>query len=780
MGSVASTDRRLVGTGFSKTGSFCKPHKLKHRLKEAKVRSKLAKQSCRTFRQMVLGWSLRNLHCLVVEFEASIALREITASADLARPKAPTLQEDLARLYRESIVADTCLLYEHQLFNVHRCILNSRCAWLQSFLRSIIDEKSDGPIGLNLPGSPVSPVVLDAFIFFLYTGIIHREKLSTTEYEQFCLLNSTLGVSNDWHADIASLFHEPNDDADIEIVFTRNTKCISSENVSTNDVTSKYASLRYGQAFKKTLRQTYLCHSAILATRSPFFRSLIVKRRIDSSRKSKRVRIFLDESVIPRQYAPVIFDAFYTDRVDLSTIERGHLPSASSLSEVKAIASGKCLTSPLEEATEIYQIGRFLDFPILVQGCEDILASRLDYDTLNALYGWSSEAHGSPYVRRCCVAFLAEHFSHIVNSPDLFNLDETLLIEALKSDFVQASELEILVAVLKWGEHQLTRIMEEREPNLLAGTMHSISRKGFKRSAESDAELRQILANLLPLIRFDYILPRNHVLFLNALQRNLLDIDYGQKQEESNEASPAEVGSTAYHRLWSSGSVVTHPRLFMPFYALTKKAFVKKALSAPEELVSLIDHRPPYDISANTVDLLKPCSPYDTYQRDFDGQCELSTLIDSEWVEKIHDEVAAILRDDPFVYRAMNCGCSYHKEAVLHLVQMKVIRQYGLEDVAREIIQYKKRWPLLPFSRSPQIDHASTPMSDVSEFQDQQSCSEWYLPDLTMPSAYKNFAMNHHSSHSLPRRRVRDVVTPLSGQLEDLLLEVHNVFAKRK
>ncbi|CDW53012.1 BACK domain containing protein [Trichuris trichiura] len=610
---------------------------------------------------MVLGWSLRNLHCLVVEFEASLALRDITASADLARPKAPSLQEDLARLYRESIVTDTCLLYEQQLFNVHRCILNSRCAWLQSFLRTV-GENNDGPIELNLPGSPISPVLLDAFIFFLYTGIIHREKLSTTEYEQFCLLNSTLGVSNDWHADIASLLHEPNDDdADIEIVFTRNTKCISFENVSsTNDVTSKYASLRYGQACKKALRQTYLCHSAILATRSPFFRSLIVKRRVDSYKQGKRVKIFLDESVIPRQYAPVIFDAFYSDRVDLSAIERGHLPSASSLSEVKAIASGKCLTSPLEEATEIYQIGRFLDFPILVQGCEDILASRLDYDTLNALYGWSSEAHGSPYLRRCCVAFLAEHFSHIVNSPDLFNLDETLLIETLKSDFVQASELEILVAILRWGEHQLTRIMEEREPNLLAGTMHSISRKGFKRNAESDAELRHILANLLPLIRFDYILPRNH-LFLNALQRNLLDIDYGQKQEES-------VGSTAYHRLWSSGSVVTHPRLFMPFYALAKKTFVKKALSAPDELVSLIDHRPPYDISANTVDLLKPCSPYETYQRDFDGQCELSTLIDTEMVEKIHGEVAAILRDDPFVYRAMNCGCSYHKEAVLHLV----------------------------------------------------------------------------------------------------------------
>jgi len=47
--------------------------------------------------------------------------------------------------------------------------------------------------------------------------------------------------------------------------------------------------------------------------------------------------------------------------------------------------------------------------------------------------------------------------------------------------FFQASELEVLQSVLKWGEHQLVRRMEDREPNLLSHTAHSVARKGVKK-----------------------------------------------------------------------------------------------------------------------------------------------------------------------------------------------------------------------------------------------------------------------------------------------------------
>lgn len=70
--------------------------------------------------------------------------------------------------------------------------------------------------------------------------------------------------------------------------------------------------------------------------------------------------------------------------------------------------------------------------------------------------------------------------------------------------------MKILEAVIRWGEHELVRRMEEREPNLIANTIHSISRKGIRRSELNDEELKSILANLLPLVRIDYILPPFH------------------------------------------------------------------------------------------------------------------------------------------------------------------------------------------------------------------------------------------------------------------------------
>lgn len=88
-------------------------------------------------------------------------------------------------------------------------------------------------------------------------------------------------------------------------------------------------------------------------------------------------------------------------------------------------------------------------------------------------------------------------------------MDHAHLVNVLQSHFLQASELEILQAVLKWGEHELVRRMEDREPNLLNHTVHSVTRKGVKKKDLSDIELREILSELLPLVRIDHILPHN-------------------------------------------------------------------------------------------------------------------------------------------------------------------------------------------------------------------------------------------------------------------------------
>ena len=58
--------------------------------------------------------------------------------------------------------------------------------------------------------------------------------------------------------------------------------------------------------------------------------------------------------------------------------------------------------------------------------------------------------------------FLREEFQAVTQSPVLHQLDKLHLMEVLKSPFLQASELEILQAVLKWGEFELIRRMEDR------------------------------------------------------------------------------------------------------------------------------------------------------------------------------------------------------------------------------------------------------------------------------------------------------------------------------
>lgn len=58
--------------------------------------------------------------------------------------------------------------------------------------------------------------------------------------------------------------------------------------------------------------------------------------------------------------------------------------------------------------------------------------------------------------------FLREEFQPVSQSPVLHQLDKIHLIEVLKSPFLQASELEVLHAVLKWGENELVRRMEDR------------------------------------------------------------------------------------------------------------------------------------------------------------------------------------------------------------------------------------------------------------------------------------------------------------------------------
>lgn len=111
---------------------------------------------------------------------------------------------------------------------------------------------------------------------------------------------------------------------------------------------------------------------------------------------------------------------------------------------------------------ELYEIGRFLELDSLIQACEDLLVDSLSVYNLISILKWSEQPHGSDWVKRQALCFIREEFSLIISSPVLCQLEIEHLKEIISSDYLQASELEVLQAVIKWGEDKLIKRMEER------------------------------------------------------------------------------------------------------------------------------------------------------------------------------------------------------------------------------------------------------------------------------------------------------------------------------
>ena len=148
---------------------------------------------------------------------------------------------------------------------------------------------------------------------------------------------------------------------------------------------------------------------------------------------------------------------------------------------------------------------------------------------------------------------------------------------------IQASELEVLQAVLRWGEHQLVRRMEEREPNIVSQTAHSVSRKGVRRRDLNDVELRDILSELLPHVRVDHVLPPNHEALVAAIRRGLVSTP--PSHMIGGDKGLAAAGSEHRLNAWIRGKnngLYVKPRLFMPYFEETKTLLADQVIPSLE------------------------------------------------------------------------------------------------------------------------------------------------------------------------------------------------------
>ncbi|XP_025201394.1 BTB/POZ domain-containing protein 7 [Melanaphis sacchari] len=628
----------------------------------------------RVIRELISDWSPAEVTALLEEYEALAALKDLSVQAELARPPAATFKQDLSTLYDHKYCTDVDLIFRGVCFPVHRAILSARCPYFRELLLGCPGYGARICLDLRTPGVDIE--MFSALLRFLYTGDI-APRDGDIDLALLRRLGDELGTPNVLENDLRYLL-ETGDYADAALVFIPE---------GYSDRRPESTGSEYGFQPKLELP----CHKSILSARSPFFRNLIQRRTKSGEEHTERAlhiptRIVLDESVIPKRYARVLLHAIYLDTVDLSLILRGSGcgSSAGSLSEVEALTNtGRVRPSPLDEAMELYQIGRFLELEIVSQGCEDLILEWLTLESLPGVLRWGNLPHGSAWVHRQAKHFLREEFSQVANSPVLYQLDKAHLIDCLKSNFLQSSELEVLQAVLKWGEHELIRRMEDREPNLVSQTTHSVSRKGVKKRDLSDVELREILSELLPLVRMDHVIPTEHETLTQAIRRGLVS---SPPSHMIGNDSPILSHHMSRINAWirHPSGLYVRPRLFIPYYDEIKSLFEDQMLREDEELVRRTRYMP--DGIPDTLYMIEEKPTSLSY-----GLSSLDVLTASIPTPDVSTMNAMVKRDQklrsaPGCQRAISLPLSSRQE-INHQIRLRVVREFNLPDPVAYLLE---------------------------------------------------------------------------------------------
>ncbi|XP_067875040.1 BTB/POZ domain-containing protein 7-like isoform X2 [Heterodontus francisci] len=636
--------------------------KLFRRRKSAK-----AADHAKHMRELLCGWDVRDVGLLVKQYEAALAVKELVIQACVARPEASRLNEDLAKLYQFKYCTDVDLIFQGTCFPVHRAILAARCPFFKTLLLSNLDRAElvmdISTVGIDMP-------ILSSLLHYLYSGEFGMQDSQIKNVDILVRLSEEFGMPNVLHLDIYNLL-ESCCYYDAVLSFTSNP-----------DVSDNFEGC--------CLEGEFRCHKAILCARSPFFRNLLQKRIRTGEETTDRTlqtpaRIVLNEAIIPKKYAKVILHCMYTDLVDLDLV-LPFSPSTGSLREVQD-ETGKDSETRLENAMELFHIALFIEFDMLAQGCEDLIVESVTLDSLVAILKWSFQPYGSKWVHRQMLHFLCEEFSNVITSDILYELSKEHLMAAIQSDYLQASEHDILKAVIKWAEHQLAKRLSDEEPNLLNGTAHSVNKRGVKKRDLDSAQLREIVSDLVPHVRIVHILPAKSEVLSDAMKRALI-------RSPPLDMLPPPEGrrSRAWFCLKASG-IGARPRLFSPYIEEAKivleelmseqtsleKVRMSRISSVPDTLYmvdssvadfSCLNAGSPHSCDENVSAILHeevPVPPVDVAKTMFR---RLKEMWQSDQVQRAY---------------ALNIGAG---AAVTRAVYLRVVREFGLPDTAAELLKY--------------------------------------------------------------------------------------------
>ena len=467
-------------------------------------------------------------------------LKDLSVQADLARPPAKTLGQSLGDLFETESCCDIVLVYhdrssssqrsssEEVRIAAHKSILMARCPYFSRHLAFHSAEE----FHVRTAVSSVPLLAIRSVLKYLYTGntdqLTQEQGSGSVQEETISMLEEEFGVPNSLESDVSFLL-ETLSLGDLKLVF---------------DDTE------------------LLCHRTIVAARSPFL-SRVISRKASSagaSASKSMLEIKLDSEIIPSKYAKVLLHAIYLDNLDFRLIEQA--------SELDA-------DNQVQDAINLYEIGRFLEFHFLSQACEDMLMQLMSTDNVEQILSWSLNSHGSAWVGRQAQQYLEEEFFNVaLNHPEvLASLNQETIVRILNSDFTQGSESEILQALIKWGEVQLKQ--EQIHDH------HQQQRQRRPRDV-CDGELKDLLSSIIDKVRVPHILSKDRTseALDMALQRNLFSVlpNFSSQVNVATKYSPWDPRSTS--------GLYVRPRLFLPYFEECKKLIQDRCAQDPEIIAS--------------------------------------------------------------------------------------------------------------------------------------------------------------------------------------------------
>nr|XP_049695672.1 BTB/POZ domain-containing protein 7 isoform X2 [Helicoverpa armigera] len=544
-------------------------------------------EHARFIRAVVSSWRLAEVFLLCEELEAAAALRDLVTQAELAREPAGALHQDLARAHADRWWCDVELVGAGWSIPAHRAILSARCTYFRDLLQRY--PPSCCRVPLEGACSALSREELEAVVLALYAGNIA------------CSRNTLCHLCAKWDRGV-------NADGDLDIInVDNNATCRScSCNRSRMDASTLrrlgallgftadalHRDMRYllesaeaadarlvfrldagcGAAYGFRAAADLPCHRIVLAARSRFFRSVMSRRAGGAG--GGAAAWCVDEKVLPRRFARALLHAAYTDTVDLSLIGRNSTSpsstnstgSGNAWSGVARGGSRPVTAAMLDDAFQLYEIARFVEMPIVVQGCEDAIVEALTPDSLPHVLRWAAQPHASHWVHRQAMRYLRDEFPTIMSGSSCGRIPTSALCEALASPFLQASEPQALRALLRWAAAARPD-PPPRESGLVWARAQSVGRRGGRRRDAGDAALRDALAPLAPLLRLEH-LPPDHELLQQVVRRGIVAMGAG----EGAGTAAAWLGRGSYRP----------PRCFLPYLDELKALLEDQAVPEAE------------------------------------------------------------------------------------------------------------------------------------------------------------------------------------------------------